>query len=455
LPASGDLSNTCPQCAGPAGADDLVTVRLEVPVLEFTWDTSHETAHRATTSATVDAYFSQAADETSYHVAIDDAFLTHSGRSLASQFLWDAIHKGEIDPLELPLTVTYRSGTGEQLGEQAIDLLMLPDVHSVNGGELAGGDTPYIVVTRSAVQDVLSRWVHSFNGNVGYAVLLEVLATLLTVRENGTMLDDGEIPAVRERLGGLVDDGSRDAMIDWFTTNRDALTDIPLTIPSLDRLTVAGTVTIEAADGIQITGRDFAMLEVVADWRSAEDHLPEDLRWRFPVTTAVDHAKAAFTLATDRVVHIAGVDDPVRVRVLGADGATLWEQRYAPGDEQLATLAITVPHRVPIEITGPDQTPVDANLRLRGRVVVLDSAVRSRTCWSSSRLAIPRTASGAWSRRRLRTRPGTSGCPIRAASSSRRRPWCRSRRPNRSTSRSSRGRSRPPIAVSRLTSSIC
>lgn len=140
----------------------------------------------------------------------------------------------------------------------------------------------------------------------------------------------------------------------------------------MDRLTIAGTVTIAAPDGVEVTGRDFAALEVVADWRSASDHRPEDVRLRFPATTAVDQAKADFALVPDPVIHLAAVDGPVRVRVLGADGVTLWEHRYAPSDEQLKKLAITVPIRAPIELTGPAEAPVDANLRLRGRVVVLD-----------------------------------------------------------------------------------
>ena len=76
-------------CAGPAGADDPVTIQLQVPVLELTWDTRTKSVNRVTTSETASPQFVQAADETAYHIAIDDAFLTGSGRRLATQFLRD------------------------------------------------------------------------------------------------------------------------------------------------------------------------------------------------------------------------------------------------------------------------------------------------------------------------------------------------------------------------------
>lgn len=384
---------------GAATPKDLVTVAIEVPVAAYTQSRRDEVVVRRLTDETRTATVTQPANRRSYAVAVDDTVVNGDNPDLAWQYALAAAERDDVGGLTFPMTVTYRSGDDQYLGEQLRQVLILPLPlwdRSIERDRDAERARPWFVADAQLLASLRVRWSRDVP-EVLRAPLAMVLFGLTVLGDDGPELSEAWTEVVTTWLGEIL--GAPEAatrIVERLKTSHPALVDVALTIPLFGPLTIAGDLVVRAPAGREVTGRDLATFEIVAEWTGAQDRVPHRLEHRLAPDTSVAEAKAAFALTTGRTIYRSTVADPVRVSVRGLDGAALWKGTYAPEDPILERLTIEVPLQAPGELTRPPGNPADKNLRLRGRVVVLDDGC---TCTTADVLVLVQakaTAADPW-----------------------------------------------------------
>ncbi|MEU6223122.1 papain-like cysteine protease family protein [Streptomyces sp. NPDC047042] len=366
---------------GAAAESMPVEVTVEVPATVFTTGPDRE-AIRTTGETSQSASFVHTAGDDQYQVALPETVLTgptDDSATAAALFFRAALTAGDTDALTLPVRVRYRSLDGQWLGEQAFDVLAMAKLSP--DADREGPQRPHGVRSRTAYFLVNKRKFLALREQLavhGADFPLAALLSYLTQLVDGV---PGFADADAEKITSLLRDQSsvRDAdrLVQALGRAHSSLVDNPLTIPEPKTLTVAGTLTVNGPPENALSARDFAPFDVCAEWTDTEGR-PRAYRFRFDTDIVVTDRSAPFELTDSGPFYSSAVLADVRVSVHGLDGSTLWSRSLRPDDPALAELRAVVPAQTPTTLVRPDAPPHDANLRLRGRVVVFnrDCAVK-------------------------------------------------------------------------------
>jgi hypothetical protein len=373
------LERTISADGDPAAAGvKVVSVEIDAPVFDFERADSGDLIRRGA-PGTVSASFTQPVDKKTYRVSIAEPFADGAdGPSPAGEYLRTAIGNGNLDGLTETLAIVYAAADGQPLGGETADVLMLPtvrfDVNRRNMLEAVRGPVPasqYFVVGRARYVSLRNKIAKDAN-DITDALLLAVLSAITAVVEGEPTYNDTAEPAVREWLAAETTDADANAVLAATKERFAELTDLKLTVPQIDQLTIAGELTIQAPEGTKVSAKDFAAFELAAEWRSVDSPAPTQLTKRLPPDVAVNASTAAFMLTGDGVVFRNSVQDPVLVRVRGLDGTPLWSKEFARDDPMLGKLEITVPIQSRTTLTAPSTPPLEPDLKLRGRILTFE-----------------------------------------------------------------------------------
>lgn len=369
---------------------DLIQVELDVPVMAF--EQAGEVYERRFTGATARVAVGQPAGRSDFRTAFPGQIFGDSTDAL-NRYLWLRISDEDAAAFRIGIEASYRSRDGHWLGSETVDVLLLPIVPETRELPPPEARNTCFLVAKEHLDD-LRRTSLADLPAIADAPLQSALAALAKWSEAGPVVDPSRIEDVRDRMAREIPTDQAALIVQRLALAFGDLTRLDLTVPSLDPLRIAGSLTLRTPDAGVVTGRDFATVEIAAEWSDGHDGRPHSVRFRFPADAAPVDATVPFSVAGDVPVPKVAIADPVTVRVHGLDGEVLWEQRYRPSDDALADLHITVPLRRPTTLTGPNTLPDDANLRLRGRVVVL-----GKTCSLRDVLVLVQartTADGPW-----------------------------------------------------------
>jgi hypothetical protein len=373
------LERTISAQGDPAAAGvKSVSVEIDAPLFDFERAESGDLVRR-TAPGIVSASFTQTVDKKTYRVTIAEPFAVGAdGVSPADEYLRSAIGAGNLDGLTETLAIAYAAADGQPLGQETADVLVLPalrfdlDVRSMVEAARGPVRAPeHFVVCRSRYVALRNK-IAKTASDVTDALLLAVLSAITSVVEGEPTYNEGAEAAVHEWLAVQTSAADADAVLGATKERFAELTDVKLTVPQIDQLTIAGELTIQAPDGTNVSAKDFAAFELAAEWRGVDSLAATQLTKRLPPDVAVNANKAAFTLTDDRVIFRNSVQNPVVVRVHGLDGTPLWSKEFTRDDPVLAKLQITVPIQSRTTLTAPSTPPLEPSLKLRGRIVTFE-----------------------------------------------------------------------------------
>jgi hypothetical protein len=382
--------------AGDAGESSLIQTSVQVPALAFSTGPDGAVSRRFGDPVLVD--FTQSVNRTAYRAAFPDQLVTGAAgesASIAVQYFVAAMAATNLENLTVPVLVRYVTEDGQPLGEQNIDVLILPTLVLGDGFTVAGhatnvSDVPaYFFVNKQRFLALRKKLVELETDGIALAVV----AYVTRVSDGVPVFSGSAATRLTTRLEAQYSAAVAQQILDTLKDEYSSVVDVPLTVPQITPLVVAGTLTVQALDDVEVTAKDFAAFDLGAEWTAA-DGTPRSRRFRFDDQVAVADRSADFILTDGQPVLRSAVRGRVRVGVRGLDGATLWIRDFDRDDAALAALDIVLPRQTPTTLTPPDVPPVDANLRLRGRVLLLN-----RTCAAKDLLVVVTarsTADGPW-----------------------------------------------------------
>ncbi|MDQ0079492.1 hypothetical protein [Arthrobacter oryzae] len=304
-----------------------------------------------------------------YSATVADSIFWGAAPANTWTYFAGAIDGGMLDWLTTKVSLIFWSGGRQLLGSVDVSALVLPAV-GFGHPELGEPDD---------LREIQQYGLFFANAESVVAKLADLKpkqrSVFLMVLCLCTMLDAG-IPRFvapddtrMERWG---DDG-QDALA-WVEDSWDTLVDIPVRLPEPARLTVAGTVEITGEE--PVAAMDFAKLKVSAQWSDAAGAAVERTR-SFDESVTVEARRVVFDLTGSDPVFQTSVAGPVRVSVRGLSGISLFSQTYEANDKALTELLIKVSRQHAGTLEPLPQPVPDANLRLRGRVLVIGTACPS------------------------------------------------------------------------------
>ena len=358
-----------------------VQINLQVPVFEYA-QMSDASVSRIATQTSQAAAVTEALAAKSYRIPLADSFITgddSSSLALATSYAFGVMQTGDIDALTVTAAVQYKSLDGDVLGQESIDVLVLPKITL---------STDRFVAALSARSGLTKPGFFALNKSE-YVSLRHQLAETSVGSNDQLLLQlisfvtslDGDSPALREaftvRAAQWLDlqtqatDGAR--VMKAIETAFDTLFDMALTIPEIVTLKVAGTFTIIAPAGTTLAAKDFMTFGLSAECQSATDSSPRILTFKFDPTVSIADGTASFSFADQPVQYANALLDPITVRVRGLDGATVWVRDFKRSEPVLSDMPISVPLQIPITLTlPPGDTQTNPALKLRGRVLTFN-----------------------------------------------------------------------------------
>jgi hypothetical protein len=373
--------------SGDAGDLPTVQVTLEVPRLAFR--TSEDVVTRLYATPGASATFEHPTSESTYRVTVPGELLADDSaetQALAIRYFATAFQTGDLDAFALPVAVAYRSLDGQLLGTSGFSVLAIPAFASqtlARASKVAAIRPPtmdsLVVLDRAQLLALRAEVEGLPDGSV---LLLAILGCTRLADDVPSFNAAGAEQVTQDLEGQGVDSAVSARLVAAIKRAHSKLVDIELEIPDPKRLEIAGTLTISAPAGVTVAAADFAAFEITAEWVDASNGRPQDRNFQFTDQITVTKGSANFTLTGTDTFYRSAVQGDVVVTVRGI-GVPLWTRTFRADDPDLATLAITVARQVPGTLTRLDVPPIDPNLRLRGRVVVLhpNCAVNELLVW--------------------------------------------------------------------------
>ena len=374
--------------SGDRGSLPSVLITLEVPRLAFR--TSEDVVTRLYATPGASATFEHPTGQSTYRVTVPGQLLTDDStetQALAIRYFATAFQTGDLDAFALPVAVAYRSPDGQLLGTSEFNVLAVPSFASQTLTRASKA-----VAVRPPTMDSLvlldrTELLALREGVAGLpddSVLLLAVLGCTRLADDTPSFNEAGAKQVTDHLEGRGMDPAVSAkLVEAIRNAYPKLVDIPLAIPDPPRLKIAGTLTISAPAGVTVVAADFTAFEITAGWVDAGDGRAQLREFGFTDQITVTKASADFTLTGPDTVYRSAVQGDVVVTVRGIGGVPLWTRSFRADDPDLATLAITVARQVSGTLTTLDAPPIDPNLRLRGRVVVLhpNCAVKDLLVW--------------------------------------------------------------------------
>jgi hypothetical protein len=360
--------------SGDTGDLPSVQVTLEVPRLAFR--TSEDVVTRLYVTPGASATFEHPTGQNTYRVTVPGELLADDSgetQALAIRYFVTAFQAGDLDAFALPVAVAYRSLDGQLLGTSEFSVLAIPAFASRTVTRALGtaADRPPVIDSLVAFDRAELLALRAKVGLDDDSVLLLAVLGCTRVADDIPSFNEVGAKQVIEYLTGQGMDSAVSAeLVAAIKNTYAALVDIELEIPVPQALQIAGTLTISAPDDVTIAAADFSAFDITAEWVDAGNGRAQVRSFGFTDQTTVTEDSADFTLTGTDTVYVSAVQGEVRVTVCGK-GGQLWNRSYRADNPELAALAITVAQQVPGTLTTLDAPPIDPNLRLRGRVVVL------------------------------------------------------------------------------------
>lgn len=151
-----------------------------------------------------------------------------------------------------------------------------------------------------------------------------------------------------------------------------ALTAFPILLDEVAFVKIAGQFRIRAHEGQTVPRSTLNLYRLYAEAtiRTAdESKRPVAFRHRWSESLPeIIEGPLGFTLEAPKPLTVNSVDGEIRVRVMGSDGAILWNAHFAPDDPALQNLQVEVQWIAPLRL-GTDPAPQTAERKIRGQVL--------------------------------------------------------------------------------------
>ena len=175
-----------------------------------------------------------------------------------------------------------------------------------------------------------------------------------------------------KRLEGMLEKAgvaNPSALLDTVKTDFETLFDIPLTIPEIESVKVAGTLTVVTSDATDVTNGDFLAYDLSAQYSIRETGELQILRFRFSKDVDIQDNSAPFEFDAARPILRESVAGTISVQVKGNE-SVLWSREFKAADPGLDDIEISVPLQranrvVPSETANVSAVPK----KLRGQVL--------------------------------------------------------------------------------------
>lgn len=310
-----------------------------------------------------------------YRVDLGSEFLAGKDRKLFRRYLATSILARALDNFTVGVDVAYVANGQLVIGKESLELLFFPrlDLDVPQRGDVAELSDAFILINKAAFAD-LSRRLTAAGDQLDPILLLTCISFLTdpTAKYPAPIADlsgSGTGRLVEMLTGAGVADPP--ALIRTIKAAFGALVDMPLTIPRVESVRIAGTLTIEIGDASPVTKEDFLSYELSAQFSIRETGEPQILRYGFSRDVVIANNSAPFSFDDQSPVIRESIDPTITVQV--KDGTSVpWSKVFKVGDPGLATIDIKVPlqrgnHVVPSFTAIVPAVPK----KLRGQVLQL------------------------------------------------------------------------------------
>jgi hypothetical protein len=313
-----------------------------------------------------------------YRVDLGSEFLAGKDPRLFRRYLAASILSRALDNFIVGVDVAYVANGQSVIGKESLELLFFPrlDLDLPQRGDIAELSDAFILINKAAFAD-LSRRLTAAGNPLDPILLLSVISFLTDPAARypapiADLSDSGTGRLVEMLTGAGVADPP--ALLRTIKTDFGALVDVPLTIPRVESVRIAGTLTIEIGDAPPATREDFLSYELSAQFSIRETGDLQILRYRFSRDVVVTNNSAPFSFDDQGPVLRESIDPTITVQV--KDGTSVpWSKVFKAGDPGLATIDIKVPLHRGNRVVPSDTAIIPAvPKKLRGQVLQLGTS---------------------------------------------------------------------------------
>ncbi len=359
-----------------------IDVQFQLPVHEYYVEDSRSddtsTVHRrivATAAVSITTSISAA----EYRVELGSEFLTGKAAGLFQRFVGAS---KSVDNFTVGIDVVYFANGQFPTGKQSLELVFFPkfsldvpqrrDIRVARDTRDAADASDSLILINKASFLALSRRLTAAASRLDPIVLLSVISLLTDTTTTSPELIKGLSADDTKRLEGMLEKAgvaNPSALLDTVKTDFETLFDIPLTIPEIESVKVAGTLTVVTSDATDVTNGDFLAYDLSAQYSIRETGELQILRFRFSKDVDVQDNSAPFEFDAARPILRESVAGTISVQVKGNE-SVLWSREFKAADPGLDDIEISVPLQranrvVPSETANVSAVPK----KLRGQVL--------------------------------------------------------------------------------------
>jgi hypothetical protein len=321
-------------------------------------------------------------DAKTYRLSLPDDFLVGDDPTLFQIFVLGSVSSKSIENLAVSIDVDYLLEGTVGIGTQSLDLLYFPKLSidaQTRKESLARSRTDdlfksVLLVGKAAFYKLLKK-VSSAAATLDEITLLEVVSLLTDVTNEQPGLDMNVAAAIQEKILALLKKaGFEDpaAAFEGVKSGFDSLFDLPLTIPAVSAVVVAGTFTVQTSDGSKISPQDLLPYELTAEYSVLGSSELQIRRYSFRNVAEVPDNSTPFSFSDDPGLFRESITSSILIKVRGIDGSPVWSKAFKASDPNLDKIAIKVPLQRANSLTPVDDPTIrDRAKKLRGQVLDL------------------------------------------------------------------------------------
>lgn len=376
-----------------------VTLKFTCPSFEYTYDPSNAEMPFIRSIAGHDVTSQQIRlDINEYTAHLDPGNFT--GRTLESAILFYyylrslvTAKSAKIEAISATIDVAVTAAKGGTVAQQKIEVLCfsekIPDLQNFANidGALNMANVRDNAASFERVKEQLEQNIFLVNKSVFKALsaefkqatrlkdfqLLLAIGKFVELRGQSNLGNLAPVPPAS--LNGLVPESAFAVTVELINKYYRRLFDFPIIVPEIKEhsLEVAGSVHFVSDNDVAVTKRDFSYYTLAVEYASGD---PADVGVMYydwsKNTEEVAGNKLSFSFPqTDKIIRYQ-FSGTVSVIVKDFNGAVVWSQDYAPGDEALKDVVIDIPLDRPFTLTSPSDKGIEDNSKkLRGQLVEL------------------------------------------------------------------------------------
>jgi len=352
-----------------------VDIQFQVPFYEYNEEDGDGGGISRRIVSTETESIATAISAQTYRVDLGSEFLAGKDPKIFRRYLTASILSRALENFIVGVDVAYVANGLLVIGKESLELLYFPkfDLDVPLRGDIADFSDQLILINKVAFAD-LSRRLTLTAGRLDPILLLSVISFLTdTAAKYPVLIEKLSAEGTARLAGVLADAGVPDppALLKAIKVDFGDLLDTPLTIPRVESVRIAGTLTIEIGDASPVTKEDFLSYEISAQLSIRETGELRILRYRFSKDVVITNSSAPFSFDDQGPVLRESVDPTIAVQV--KDGTSVpWSKVFKTGDPGLATIDIKVPLQRGNHVVPSDTAIVPAvPKKLRGQVLQL------------------------------------------------------------------------------------